>query len=152
MAFLMQWAAPHPSIVGFELAGTLEKADAVLNQWGETGRQRAIRQTWLDFLFLVLYAVTLALFCWRAAQGQTGIFRILGLAVGWLALFAGLLDGVENIAMLQSLYGSRKPVFPALAYICASAKFMLILVAASYLLVYALLRGWARLWGSRSRT
>ncbi len=55
------------SIIDFELAGTLDKAQAIMHAWGEANRQLARRQTVVDFVYLVLYPLTLALGCGLAA-------------------------------------------------------------------------------------
>lgn len=142
MTVIMQRVGPQPSIVGFELAGSLDKADALLRQWGEAGRQQAIRQTYLDFLFILLYAPTFALFCRRVARGQTGFWEQLGLGLGWLMLTAGMLDVVENLAMLKTLHGSRADLYPTLAFYCASGKFLLLLTGAIYLLTGSIRKWW----------
>jgi hypothetical protein len=62
----------------------------------------------------------------------------IGLPLAWLQWFAGLLDAVENIALLNVLDGPVEQPWPRLAQLCALAKFALILLGLLYMIY-----GWA---------
>ena len=129
-------AAAGVSIVQFELAGTLAKAQAMMARWGETNRQQALRHTYVDFLFLLLYPFTIALGCGLAArQFPTGSWLAsAGLYLAWAQLVAGLLDAVENVAMIQLLRGSQNPKLPLIARWCAIPKFAVVGLGLAYVL------------------
>jgi hypothetical protein len=133
---LANQAAPS-GIVAFEFAGELAVAERILESWGDAGRTRAGLSLGLDYLFLVLYASALALACagmgrwlsrhWRGAAA-------VGAALAWGQLAAGLLDAVENFALIRLLLGSDGAAWPLLAWWCAAAKFSLVGAGLVYLL------------------
>jgi hypothetical protein len=133
LIFIMQVLSPPPSIVPFEFASTFEEAEAWLRKWGYTGQRQAIIQTYVDFLFLMVYATTLALFCFRLAREQEDFYRSISLFLGWSMFVAGLLDAIENVAMLQTLYGNQSDFFPLLSSYTALGKFLIIGIGFIYL-------------------
>lgn len=133
MVFIMQALSPPPSIVPFEFASTYAEAETWLRKWGYNGQRQAVIQTYVDFLFLILYATTLALFCFRLAREQKDLYRSISLFLGWSMFGAGLLDAVENVAMLQTLYGSELDLFPLISSYAAFGKFFLVGLGFVYL-------------------
>jgi len=125
------------SIVDFELAGMLDKAQAIMHGWGEDNRQLARRQTVVDFVFLVLYLLTIALGCGLAArQFSAGSWpATVGLYLAWAQLAAGLLDAVEDVALLRLLQGAQHPSRPLIARWCALPKFSIVGVGIIYVLI-----------------
>ncbi len=108
--------AGGPGIIPFELAGTPERAAAVMGAWGEEGRRAARVSLLLDFPFLVAYSgfnVALA----RALDAPAWV----AVAVG-----AGACDAVENAALLGVLDGRGGGRLPAVARAFALAKFGLL--------------------------
>ncbi|MEN8235843.1 MAG: hypothetical protein ABFR89_13085 [Actinomycetota bacterium] len=127
-------AAQGFPIVALELAGTAERATEAVSGYSVD----AIRATIIwDFLFLALYAP--ALFCgalWARKQfrGRTG--RRLGFPIAIGGIVAGLLDIIENAAMLAYLadpqgWNGWIPIATATAI----PKFLLVLVAIVYIVV-----------------
>lgn len=137
-------AAVPSGIVSFELAGSAAAADAMLRAWGPTLSEAARLQTWVDFVYLAVYAPTLALAAglavgpWAKRSIQLGR---LGVLLSWGALAAGVLDVIENAAMLRMLASAPSDALALLARICATGKFALILFAVIYALFGAAL--WA---------
>ena len=136
-------AAPY-GVVSFELAGTLENAQRILASWDVETQLRAAFGLGLDYLFMAVYAGTLALGIGMAA----GSLRCTGWplarwgnALSWGVILAAGLDAVENIALLTLLWGTLANPWPALARWCALPKFALIFAG----LVYALYGGAAAL-------
>jgi hypothetical protein len=124
-------------IVDFEFAGELAAAERMLESWGETGRARAGLSLGLDYLFLLLYASVLALACAGMARGLSPHWRAAaaaGVVLAWGQLAAGLLDGVENFALIQLLLDSDGAAWAPLAWWCAAAKFSLLAAGLAYLL------------------
>ena len=132
-------AAPY-GVVSFELAGSLERANDILGSWDAAARERAAFGLGLDFLFIPVYALTIALGCELASQSlkarQWPLERF-SAYLAWGLLFAGLLDIIENIALTITLFGTPSPPYPQIAAASAVIKFTLIFLA----LVYALYGG-----------
>lgn len=126
-----------PGIVPFELTGGQDRADEILAEWGEEGQDAARESLWIDFGFLLAYGalLTLALAATRDLAGERGwpkLARIGRVAVYFGALGAAF-DAFENICLLLTLDGAGE-VFPLLATIFATCKFILLAAAIAYLL------------------
>jgi hypothetical protein len=80
----------------------------------------------LDYLFMPVYALTLAFGTLLATQKHEGWIKSLGALAGYGAFAAALFDTVENFALWQILLGAYESSFPAVAAFCASFKFGLI--------------------------
>ena len=129
-------AAPN-GIVSFELAGTPAQAQAMLASWSQEGKLFAAFGLGIDYLFMPLYAVALAFGTLLAAGRHAGWLKSLGAVAGYGAFAAPLFDAVENFALFQVLLGAAQPSHPAVAAVCASIKFALLIFG----LVYALIAG-----------
>jgi hypothetical protein len=130
--------AGGPGIIPFELAGTPERAERIMQRWGPTGRAAARRSLILDYPFLLAYAPLQALAC--AAAGDTmrrrhrRLLAAAGTPIAWAQLAAGGFDAIENAALLGVLAG-RDARLPAVARACATAKFALSGTGWAYLLL-----------------
>lgn len=133
----LRTAAAPSGIVSYELAGTPAAAQSILDSWDARARLFAAFGLGLDYLFMPSYALTLSLGILLAAGRHAGAFAKLGAWLGWGALIAPLFDAVENFALWQVLLGDFQALWPSLAAICATVKFILLLLG----LAYALL-GW----------
>jgi hypothetical protein len=132
-----------PGVVPFELAGSQERADEILAEWGEDGQDASREQLWIDFGFLVAYGtfLTLLLLIGRDLARRRGWRRLAAIGavvVSFGALAAGF-DALENICLLLTL-GGAGAAFPPLATIFASCKFILLTVAIAYLLTCLAMR------------
>ena len=139
--------ASPAGIVSFEFAGSRERADRMLDAWGEAGRRMAGQSLWLDFLFLAGYAPGLALLCAAAADRARSAHAAraaLGDALSWGQLAAGGLDALENLALLRVVGGDPGEVWPALAAAFAGPKFALVGAAFAYLIWVAVASIWPR--------
>jgi hypothetical protein len=129
-------AAPY-GVVSFELAGSLERANAILGSWDSIARERAAFGLGLDFLFIPVYVTAIALGCALASRSlkvrQWPLAALRDL-LAWGLLLAGLFDIIENIALTITLFGTPSAPYPQIAAACAATKFTLIFLA----LVYAL--------------
>jgi hypothetical protein len=123
-------------IVAFELTGGQDRADEIMSDWGDEGRDAAREQLWIDFGFLIAYGtfLTLALAAVRDRARERGRRRLA--AVGGLVVYFGALaagfDAIENICLLLTLDGAGS-AFPLLATIFASCKFIFLALAIAYL-------------------
>ena len=50
-----------PGIVGFELAGSEERAAEILGEWGEEGEDAARASLWIDYAYILSYGAFLTL-------------------------------------------------------------------------------------------
>jgi hypothetical protein len=123
-------------VIELELMRTTGKAHEVLSEYGAEGRSAARTSLWLDYPYLVAYALFLSLACVaiyvRARRLARTRWAAVGAALAWAALLAGLLDAVENAALLRVLAGHPEQPYPAIAYLCAVPKFVLIVSALLY--------------------
>jgi hypothetical protein len=125
-------------IVPFEVAGSQDRADEIMAEWGDEGQDAARESLWIDFGFLAAYGtfLTLALAGVRDRARSRGLRRLAaigGVVVGFGAIGAGF-DALENICLLLTLGGSGS-AFPVLAAIFAYLKFFFTTVAILYIVV-----------------
>ena len=131
---LVTEAAPA-GIVSFELAGELSLAQRMVESWGDTGRVYAGLNLGIDYLFLVAYAVAIGLGCVLVASslGQRIRFlSVVGVLLAWAQFGAGLLDALENYALIRVLLGSQREVWPVMARWCAVPKFLIVALGLVY--------------------
>jgi hypothetical protein len=126
-------------ILQFEFVRTSARAQQFLSEWGSEGRSAARTSLWLDYPFLVSYALFLSLACvtvaGRAERAGRRRWAAIGAALAWGALAAGAFDAVENACLLLILGGHPVAPYPAAASVCASAKFLLSTSAVLYALI-----------------
>ena len=122
-------------IVTFELIGTIEGSREIINSWQGVVMTYAGINMGLDFLFLTLYGITIALAC-MIVSDRLPVNMVMLKQIGvWLAVavvFAAILDVIENIALIKLLLGSQNTMLPILAKWCAIPKFGLVLLALLY--------------------
>ena len=123
-------------IVAFELAKTPEVAVNILTDWRENNLiANAKRGIYLDFVFLVLYSLSIALGCLVVSNFTGNHFLIqLGCRFSKIALLAGSSDVIENIAMLRTLSGAISEQTTAVAYWFAVVKFSIVIVLLLFVL------------------
>jgi hypothetical protein len=129
-------AAPG-GIVSFELIGTLEGSQRIINSWKDDKIIYAGINMGLDFLFLSLYSITIALACLLVSARLPGhwiFFRRVGIWMAVAVIIAGLLDIFENIALIKLLLGSENEILPLFANWCAIPKFLIIILAIIYVI------------------
>jgi hypothetical protein len=137
--------SPHATrgIVSFELAGV--DAAAVLADWSDAQRRDALLLQGLDYLFIPGYAGLLAVVALSlAARLGERAHRLRALAplAARAAVLAGAADVVENVPMIMMLRaGVASPTGAALAQVCATIKFGLVLTVVLYC-VLLLGRAW----------
>ncbi len=137
-------------IVSFEFAGEISSAQSMVDSWGSQGQVYAGLNLGLDYLFIVSYAGAIGLGCVLVGRNvskmKPGWVGCLGVGLGWGQLVAGLLDAVENYALIRVLLGSAGELWPAAARLCATSKFLLVGVGLVYIFAGAV---WIALRGNR---
>lgn len=139
-------ASGGPDIVAFELARTPEQAREILDEWGPEGRAGATRAIKIDYGFLIAYAVFLSVAVGSIATGVAERTRTWAKSLGWwlagLALVAGVLDAIENTALLRVLdaypSGGISSLATWTAAVAASVKFLIVTAAVVYLVIGSL--------------
>lgn len=132
-----------PGMVPFELAGGQDRADEIMAEWGGKGQDAARESLWIDYGFLLAYGtfLTLAAAATRdlaRSRGWTRMARIGAVAV-YLAALSAAFDAFENASLLLTLEGAGS-VFPFLATLFASCKFLLLAVVIAYLVAGLVMR------------
>jgi hypothetical protein len=125
------------SIVDYELAGSVGKAQEILATWRREDvldDAKAIQV--FDFLYPLIYATALAGGCVAAAGAwaRRGRPRLAaaGTALAWVAFAAAGFDYVENVGLDVSLWGHPASPWPQLALAGAVLKFACIALALAY--------------------
>jgi hypothetical protein len=133
-----------PGIIGFEFAGSEERAAEILADWGDDGTDAAKASLWLDFAYILAYGTFLVLAAWatRDLAESRGWRRLaaFGTAVVPFAAAAAAFDAIEDVGLLLAVDRQGGDLAPRLAQICASIKFALLAVTIAYLLIGLLLR------------
>jgi len=131
----LQTTAAPLGIVSFELAGTLATSQTMIASWDSSAQLHAAFSLGLDYLYMPLYAVAVALACVRTAATSLRSPQAaasLGLLLAWGLGLAALLDALENAALWQVLQGSAAAAWPVVARCCAIVKFALVLAGLFY--------------------
>ena len=130
-------------IVVFELAKTPEVAAAIVKEWREkdlTGN--AMKSICLDFVFLLLYSISIGLGCVLLSRfTQNELLIQSGSVLSKGVPLAGLCDVVENLAMLKTLIGSVTSLPVTIAYWFAAVKFLIVVVSLLFLLICLIFGG-----------
>ncbi|HYP29565.1 MAG TPA: hypothetical protein VE262_22830 [Blastocatellia bacterium] len=130
-------AVAPEGIISYELARDTSESRAILDAWGERGRVRAAFSLGLDFLFIFAYATTISLACVMASGLFAGrrLLALAGVALAWGQGAAGILDGIENTALMVMLVDSVSEPLRLTAYWSAWIKFKLVYAGILYALV-----------------
>jgi hypothetical protein len=140
-------------IVSFELAGDLSLAQRMVESWGDAGRVYAALNLGIDYLFLVAYPAAIGLGCVIVARSlwqQSKFLSIVGGSLAWAQVGAGLLDALENYALIRTLLGAQRDVWPVMARWCAVPKFLIVALGLLYVSVGAIVAAVIRSRASRS--
>jgi hypothetical protein len=123
-----------PGIVAFELAGTEERANQIMDSWGDSGRRAARTSLRLDFGYAASYGVLTGLLLDRIRQRHND-----SALVALIAGAAAIADVVEGASLLAVLKGTDVGVNARRARRAASTKFGFLAVALGYM-AWSLLR------------
>jgi hypothetical protein len=113
-------------IVSYELAGSAERAAAILDSWSQAGRSAAMFVQGLDAFFLVAYTSWLSLACVRLGGRLSGSWRRACFATSWAVLLAAPLDALENFSLVQQLSHGPSNLHSQIAWLSAIPKFVLV--------------------------
>jgi hypothetical protein len=112
-------------IIDLEASWSSERAQRLLFVLGTDGIKAGRRQTYLDFVFLMIYPIALSLGGALLAGTLEGKNAAIGMLIAWAVLLALPFDAIENICMLIMFDGHTDRPWPQLTTICAAIKFAL---------------------------
>jgi hypothetical protein len=125
------------SIIEFELAGSVDRANEILDKWRAEGvLDNAKTIQVFDLVYPLIYASALAGGCllaagaWRGA-GRAGLATA-GIYMGWLALAAAGFDYIENLGLGISLWDEPASPWPQVSAVAAVLKFSAITITLLY--------------------
>lgn len=127
------------SIVDFELAGSVDRAQEILATWRAEGvidDAKAIQT--FDLVYPLIYSAALAGLCIAAAGAwsRAGRSRLAaaGIAMAWVAFAAAGFDYVENLGLGISLWDEPATPWPQVSFVAAVLKFAAIYASLLYAL------------------
>lgn len=130
------------SIVDFELAGSVDRAEEIIAKWRSEGvvdDAKAIQI--FDLVYPLIYSAALAGGCLAAAGAwsRAGRRRVaeLGVVTAWVAFAAAAFDYVENLGLGISLWDEPAAPWPQVALVAAVLKFAAIYTALLYVVAGA---------------
>lgn len=142
MIWMRSYLSPLSSgeIVQFEIAKTVDKAHAIINEWKNTGKyEQGLKSTNFAYFFILLYTIAIALGC-RFISSCTGNEILIkgGKGFAWLIIIASICDVIENTAMSRTLHGSVSQLNVTIAYNLARVKFSIVIVCVLFVLACTL--------------
>ena len=132
-------------IINLEMPWNQQNATSIVKVWTDRNvTEAAVKQTHLDFLYLLFYPATLSLACVLLDISTAGLTLIrAGIFLSWSVLFCIPLDACENFLILKMLSGNCHSPIPEFTTLVAALKFFLIAISLMYLLtgfVYFLIK------------
>lgn len=124
-------------IVSFELAGSAERASAILASWDQGAREAAMLLQGLDYLYLLVYPALLYLLVARVGSRLGGAWEAASAGISRSVLLCCPLDAVENHALIAQLTGGAAESLARRAWLTAAAKFGLLSLAIAFLVAAA---------------
>jgi hypothetical protein len=125
-----------PGVIQYEFVASEDKADEMLAEWGDAGKDDIRLSLWIDYGFMFVYGAffLLAGFATRDFAKERGkqALASVGRWAPWCAVGAAAFDALENANLLLILGGHARHVAPPLATTFASVKFVLIVIAMGY--------------------
>lgn len=139
LAFLSWVSAPLVNetapwgLFSWQFAATPQQTQAILASWDHRAQLLAAFGLGLDYLYMLVYAVTFNLACRWSAKKLGRVNR--GRWLGSLVWVAALLDAIENACLAIGLIGTAVSPYPEIATFSAAAKFTLILLALAWIVL-----------------
>lgn len=142
MIWVRSCLAPLSSdeLVRFEIAKTVDKAKAIVDDWKLTGKyEKGIESSYFAYIFMVLYTLAIALGCrFISVCTRNEILIKGGRGFAALIIFATVCDLIENFALSHTLRGSISQSNVTLTYNLARIKFSIVIVCVLFILACAL--------------
>lgn len=128
-------------IFSFELAKDVKTADAIINSWDVIATAAAGYSLIVDFLFLIIYSLFIALLIDYGNEKvwKEGFIYKIGVTLIYAQFVAAFCDVIENIALLQ-LFKNTTQFWTSIAYYFATMKFILIALGILFILISWILK------------
>lgn len=138
-AIILRWVdRVEPGIIAFELAKTIDNAKSMVAVW-EAADVLSLKKfsLYFDYLFIFGYAGSLYIILreWWEKSDKNWLYYL-----GFLPIIAGVLDGIENLGLLQIVYHQGSQFSASLAFYCASIKFIILIPSILGALYYLVLK------------
>jgi hypothetical protein len=117
----------------------------LIDAWGQKGIHAARWENAVDYVFILAYVTCLVAAVTRAreraaANRLTGLLRLGGVVIA-LPVLAGVLDAVQNLALLLLLGGHATGATPTVSLVCGVATALLGVAALGYVAAVAIAGG-----------
>ena len=128
-------------VMEFEFAWTSENINKIFTAWGQSGINKQIFATWIDFLYILCYGFFFAGLILLITRKLEGKSQEIGLYMTLLPFIAGIFDTIENINLLLMLTNESFiwSASPFIASLCASIKFGLLILALIFFIISLIL-------------
>jgi len=116
--------ATPPGIIAFELAKTIENANAMVASWDSQGVLSFKKfSLYFDFIYMIGYGGSLffVLKEWGIKSDMLWVYYL-----KYLPIMAVLLDVIENLALFKIVYLTGTQFHASVSFYCASAKFIIL--------------------------
>ncbi len=130
-------------IIAFELAGSFERSQEILDSWDYNAKLFAAFSLGIDYFFMLAYSLFLSLSIFKLSKrfiNRKRWYSQLGIYLAWAQFAAAIFDAIENYFLLRLLLGSQTEIFSSLAFYSASIKFILIVLGFLYIVLSLILR------------
>ncbi len=125
-------------ILHLEFAYTADQVQHVLAAWPSGQNSFLINparlNTWLDFAFILSYAILLYQLCLWIAFNHPKLY-VIGKWMATSSLAAAALDVLENVGMLWSISGSISETNSIFTFTCAAMKWLIVIFVLVFILV-----------------
>jgi len=139
-SYLITEESPY-GIVSFELAKDISKSTSIIDSWNDTARIAAGISLGLDFLFLLVYSLFIAVLIGRLNNSlwKDRSFYAIGKFLILTIFIAAAFDSVENVALIKIMLGDGREVWSLIAYYFAFLKFIIILSCIIYIIISSII-------------
>ncbi len=143
MAFLtwqgkpLKTPAAPAGVLSYEFAWSRAQAETILDSWKDK-TETARRQLMVDFGFLLVYPLAIALGCAMLGESSQNQMAAVGLFLSWAVLAAAPLDAAENFLLLKMLPNHATQLGARMAAIFAGLKFALVFAGLGYVVLQGL--------------
>lgn len=123
-------------IISFELARDVTVSKNMINSWNAVSTAAAGYSIIVDFVFLTVYSLFIALLIHHTNENvwkNKTIYKI-GVVLIFAQFTAAFFDIIENVALLQ-LFKNTIQFWTSTAYYCASLKFLLIFLGVLFIVI-----------------
>lgn len=138
---ILKTAETPLGILDLEFANNSVKTGEIMSAWSNTEADTsdkisaAIKNTWLDFIFIFFYSFLLFHTCRIISKKFKGPLLKTGNALALGALLAGSLDVAENTGMLITLNGHVSATVAMLTSIFAITKWMIVITILAFIIL-----------------